>query len=395
MTKPKFYIFSAEDLRSGKATDIYFLRTREVLEAYGLCDVRVRYEIHNYGLPQGYRWAVFAGLEEVLSLLEGRDVTVYSLPEGTLFREYYPLMVLEANVCEIVHLETAILGIIRFYTSVATKAARIKKAAGDKAVIFFGLRAMHPAIAPALDRAAYIGGVDGVSGAFSKELLGVEPRGTMPHLLILLFNDPVKAWKAFDAVMPPDVPRIALVDTLYDERYETLLAAQALGTKLWGVRLDTPRSRRGNMRMLVEEIRWTLKVHGYEDVKIIVSGGINEEQVLALRDIVDAFGVGTAIAAPPAIDISMDIIEVYNKDTNVWEPRAKRGKMPGMKQVYRCIPIVEDYIDIPGKDIVCRSGDRARPLLSKVMERGRLVIDLPTIEEIRSYVLDQLKYVEL
>ena len=232
MTKPRLYIFNAEDLRNGKATDIYFLRTREVLEAYGLCNVKVRYEIHNYGLPQGYRWAVFAGLEEVLSLLEGRDVTVYSLPEGTLFREYYPLMVLESDVCEIVHLETAILGILRFYTSVATKAARIKKAAGDKSVIFFGLRAMHPAIAPALDRAAYIGGVDGVSGAFSKELLDVEPRGTMPHLLILLFNDPVKAWKAFDDVMPPNVPRIALVDTLYDERYETLLAAQTLGTKL-------------------------------------------------------------------------------------------------------------------------------------------------------------------
>ena len=147
--------------------------------------------------------------------------------------------------------------------------------------------------------------------------------------------------------------------------------------------------------MLVEEIRWTLKIHGYKDVKIVVSGGINEEQITALRDIVDVFGVGTAIAAPPAIDISMDIIEVYNKDMNTWEPRAKRGKMPGMKQIYRCVPIVEDYIDVPGKDIVCRSGEKAQPLLSKVMEKGELIIDLPTVEEIRSYVLEQLKYVEL
>ncbi len=395
MFKPRFYVFDEEDIRNGKATDIYFLRTREILKAYGLCGVRVRYEIHNYGLPRGYRWAVYAGLEEALALLQGKDVTVYSLPEGTLFREYYPLMVIEADVCEVVHLETSLLGILRFYTSVASKAARIKKAAGDKLVLFFGLRAMHPAVAPALDRAAYIGGADAVSGAFSKEFIGVEPRGTMPHLLILMFNDPARAWKAFDEVMPPEVPRIALVDTLYDERYEALLAAQTLGKKLWGIRLDTPRSRRGDMRMLVEEIRWTLRIHGYDNVRIVVSGGVDEEQIHRLKDIVDAFGVGTSIAVPPSVDLSMDIIEVYDEDSGTWIPRSKRGKMPGMKQVYRCRPIVEDYIDVPGKDVVCSDGSKARPLLSKVMDRGRILVDLPSVDEIRAYVLDQLRYVEL
>jgi len=392
-SSPRIYVLSPEDVRKGVATDIYFVRCRDVLEKKGLCGTRVRYEIHCYGLPRGYRWAVFAGLEEALAILRGREVDVYAVPEGTLFKEYYPLMVIEGDVCEVIHLETAILGTLRFYTSVATKAARIRKVAGDRIVLFFGLRAHHPALAPALDRAAYIGGVDAVSGYASLELLGLEPRGTMPHVFIIVFGDPVEAWRAFDEVVPPDVPRIALVDTFYDERMEALMAAQTLGDKLWGVRLDTPKSRRGDMRMLVEEVRWALKIHGFENVKIVVSGGVDEEQIARLRDVVDAFGVGTAIAWPPSIDLSMDVVEVLRDGR--WVPVSKRGKWPGMKQVYRCVPISEDYIDVPGKEIVCRDGSRARPLLEKVVERGKLVKELPSLKEIRSYVLEQLKHVEL
>ncbi|NPA97504.1 MAG: nicotinate phosphoribosyltransferase [Crenarchaeota archaeon] len=393
MREPRLYVLDPDSIARGLATDIYFARCREILERKGLCSTRVRYEIHCYGLPKGYRWGVFAGLEEALYILKGKNVDVYAIPEGTLFREYYPLMVIEGEVCEVIQLETAILGVLRFYTSVATKAARIRKVAGDKLVLFFGLRAQHPAIAPALDRAAYIGGVDAVSGVPARELLGLEPKGTMPHVYIIVFGDPVEAWKAFDEVVPPDVPRIALVDTFFDERHEALMAARALGPRLWGVRLDTPKSRRGDMRMIVEEVRWALRIHGYDNVKIVVSGGINEEQLARLRDVADAFGVGTSIACPPPIDLSMDVVEIYRDGK--WVPMAKRGKWPGMKQVYRCRPIVEDYLDSPGKRIVCSDGSEARPLLEKVIEGGKLVKDLPSLEEIRSYVLEQLKQVEL
>jgi len=391
--EPRIYVFTPRDIVEGRATDIYFLRTKRIFESHGLCGKIVRYELHSYGLPKGYEWAVFAGLEEVLALLRGRKVTVYSLPEGTLYRPLYPLMVIEGDVCEIVHLETAILGILRFYTSVATKAARIRVAARDKKVLFFGLRAQHPAIAPALDRAAYIGGVDAVSGAFSEEFIGVKPQGTMPHVLVLLFGDPVKAWKAFDECMPPDVPRIALVDTMYDERVESELAVKALGQKLWGIRLDTPRSRRGDMRLLITEIKWHLKLMGREDVKIVVSGGVDEDTIESLRDFVDAFGVGTAIAMPKPIDISMDIIEVYDDETGAWRPISKRGKLAGMKQLYRCVPIVEDYIDEPNKRVYCRDGREAKPMLQKYIDNGVLVKDLPRVEDIRKYVLSQLEEV--
>lgn len=389
------YILSADDIRKGLATDIYFIRSREILEKKGLCNTLVRYEIHTYGLPRGYKWAVYTGLEEVLYMLKGTNVTLYSLPEGTLFRDLYPLAIVEGKICDIIELETAILGILRFYTSVSTKAARIKKAAGDKQVIFFGLRVQHPAIAPALDRAAYIGGCDGVSGAFNEKTIGVKPKGTMPHALIIVFRDPVAAWKAFDEVMPPDVPRIALVDTFYDERVESLMAAQTLSDKLWGVRLDTPRSRRGDIKLIAEEVKWTLKLYGYENVKIVISGGVDEEQIANLRDVADVFGVGTSIAFPPSIDISMDIVEIFDERENRWIPITKRGKLPGSKQLYRCIPIVEDYIDAPNKSILCKDGREAVPMLDKVLDRGMITIDIPKVDEVRKYVLDQLKYVEL
>jgi len=388
-------LFGIDEIKKGLATDIYFLRSREILDKKGLCNTLVRYEIHTYGLPRGYKWAVYTGVEEVLALLEGKNITFYTVPEGTIFKDLYPLAIVEGRICDIIELETAILGLLRFYTSVSTKAARIKKIAGDKQVIFFGLRAQHPALAPALDRAAYIGGCDGVSGAFNQDTIGVKPSGTMPHALIVTFRDPVAAWKAFDELMPPEVPRIALVDTFYDERMESLLAAKTLGNKLWGVRIDTPRSRRGDIRLIVEEIKWTLKVHGYDNVKIVVSGGVDEEQIARLRDVVDVFGVGTSIAFPPSIDISMDIVEVYDEKEGAWIPISKRGKLPAIKQLYRCTPIVEDYIDVPNRKIYCKDGREATPMLKKVVEKGSILTEIPSIDKIREYVLDQLKYVEL
>jgi len=370
---------------SGIVTDIYFVRTKKILEAKRLRK-KIRMEYHVVKLPRGFEWAVFAGLEEVLYVLRDKPVTVYAMPEGTLFKAGEPLMIIEGYLDDIVLYETAILGILRHYTSIATKAARIKKLAGDKKVLFFGLRALHPAIAPAVDRAAYIGGVDAVSGYASQKYLGLKPQGTMPHALIIAFGNQVEAWKAFDEVVEPEVPRIMLVDTFYDERVEALMAAQLLGERLHGVRLDTPSSRRGSMKQIVEEVRWTLDIHGYKHVKIVVSGGIDEKEVVELRNLVDAFGVGTSIAMPPSIDISADIVEVY--EDNTWKPITKRGKLPGAKQVYRKRPGLNDIITLLDKPGVVPSD--YTPLLKKYIEDGRILVEPPSLEEIRKYVLEQL-----
>ncbi len=393
MREPRLYVSTADEIISGEATDIYFVRTRRILEAKGLGDTLVRMEVHAYSLPKGYEWGVFAGLEEALAILKGRKVNVYAMPEGTLFKAFEPVMVIEGPYNEISVLETPILGVLRHATSIATRAARIRKLARDKTVLFFGLRALHPAIYPMADRAAYIGGVDGVSGVLSEKYLGIKPQGTMPHALILVFADPVKAWKAFDEVVEKDVPRIALTDTLYDERYEALLAAEVLGERLYGVRFDTPSSRRGNMKKIVYEARWTLDIHGYNKVKILVSGGINEKTIVELRDLVDGFGVGTSIAFPPSIDFSMDIVEKYID--NKWRPYSKRGKLPGAKQVYRCRPGLNDTMSLLGEElqITCPNGGKPIKLLRKYVENGKILIDLPDVKSIRKYVLEQLKEV--
>ncbi len=402
MSDRTFYIAREEEIIKGEVTDVYFLRTVEVLKAAGLENVRVRAEFHVASLPRGYRWAVYAGLREVVNLVlkAGLKVTIYSLPEGTIFFEDEPLLVIEGRYVDFAVYETPILGILRHYTSIATKAARIRKAAGDRMVLFFGARAVHPAIQPMVDRAAYIGGCDAVANVLGAKLLGKEPVGTMPHALMIIFRratgDHTLAWAWFDKTLPENIPRIVLVDTFYDEREETYLAVKLLKERLKGVRLDTPGSRRGNMRKIVKEVRWLLKLLGREDVKIVVSGGLDEDSIKELRELVDIFGVGTTIAFPPSVDISMDIVEVYDEAAGRWVPITKRGKLPGFKQVYRCIEEMKDEVTKYGEEpsIKCEKGGPV-PLLEKYVEDGKLVRDLPTDDEVRRYVLEQLKYVEL
>ena len=120
-----------------------------------------------------------------------------------------------------------------------------------------------------------------------------------------------------------------LCDTYEDEKKESVAAAEALGESLDSVRLDTTGSRRGDMREIVEEVRWELDLRGYEDVGIFVSGGMGLEEVVELRDVVDGFGVGGSIASVSPIDFSLDIVEVEG------EPAGKRGEKSGKKEVYR------------------------------------------------------------
>ncbi len=382
----RLYIASPEEITGGMATDIYFVRTRRILREAGIRR-RVRMEFHATSLPRGYEWAVYAGLEEALHVLRGKPLTVYSLPEGTLFKPNEPLMVIEGYYDDMAVYETTVLGILRHYTSIATAAARMKRLAMDKTLLFFGLRSLHPALAPMADRAAYIGGMDAVSGVLSEKYLGLKPTGTMPHALVIVAGGQEEAWLLFDKHVEPDVPRIMLVDTFYDERIEAVMAARLLGDKLYGVRLDTPSSRRGDMKAIIEEVRWTLDLLGYRHVKIVVSGGINERKLRELRDVADAFGIGTSIAFPRSIDISADIVEI--EENGSWKPIAKRGKLPGAKQLYRRRPGLNDIVT----PMDAEAPEGYEPMLSRYIENGELVAELPGIEEIRKYVVEQLREV--
>jgi nicotinate phosphoribosyltransferase len=152
-----------------------------------------------------------------------------------------------------------------------------------------------------------------------------------------------------------------LCDTYCDEKTESLRAAECGAA---AVRLDTPRSRRGNMRAIIEEVRWELDAHGYDKVKIFLSGGVTREDVIAYRDCVDAFGVGGAIANAPVIDFAMDIVEIEG------EPKAKRGKRSGTKQVY--LKKDGDHVVLPASQ---KGPKGATPLIETYISNGKVVQD--------------------
>ncbi len=383
-----------KEIKAGKITDVYFARTVEVLKAKGVRK-RVKAEFIVKAFPKNWDWGLLAGIEECAELLDGLPVTVRAMREGTVFFPYEPVIEIEGPYHEFGPYETALLGMICQSSGIATKAARLKQLAGSRSVISFGARRMHPVLAPMIERSAFIGGCDGVSVIKSAELIGEEPVGTMPHALILLMGGTVKALKAFHDVISPKVKRVALVDTFGDEKFESLAAAEALGKQLFAVRLDTPASRRGNLSKILEEVRWELDLRGHRDVKLMVSGGIDEDQILALNRWVEGYGIGTSISNAPVMDFAMDIVEIEGR------PRAKRGKMSGSKRVYRCrkclSPALTPY-DRPQKkcsargpkENVTRCGGPLEEILLPFMENGTLQGALPTAKKIRGFVLDQL-----
>ncbi len=340
----KFLVVNEEDILSGVTTDKYFIWTEKILKSKGVnpdvvAEVTAR------------EWGIFSGLGDVLSLLEGKKVDVYAMPEGSIFYPNEPVIVIEGKYLEFARYETSILGFICHSSGISKAAFKAKFAARDKKVLSFGTRRQHPALAAMIERAAYIGGVDGVSNFSVEKYLGLNSIGTMPHALIVCFGNQVEAWKAFDEVVDKDVPRIMLVDTYCDEKSEAVMAVENV-ERVDGVRIDTPSSRRGNIRAIIEEIRWELFLRGKKDVMIVLSGGVSFEDIVTLRDIVDAFGVGTSIACARPIDFALDLVEKEGRAV------AKRGKYGGRKAILR--DGVVDRI-VPGKD---------SNLLVKVMENG-------------------------
>ena len=397
----RFQIATEEEIKKGETTDVYFVRTNEILQKEGLTEQRVVAEVTTGSLPRDWDWAVLAGVEEAVHLMEGISVEVESLPEGSIFRPKdhrgtrLPVMTLEGRYLDFSLYETPLLGLLCQASGMATMAARVRKGAGkDSTILAFGIRRAHPVLAPMIDRACYLGGFDAVSSIIGARLLDLQPTGTMPHSLIVSIGDQVKAWKSFNKYMPKDVPRIALVDTYYDEKTESIMAAEALGKDLYGVRLDTPGSRRGDFAEIIREVRWELDARGFDKVKIFVSGGLDEHSVgRYARAGADGFGVGSAVSSAPAVDFAMDIVEIEGR------PVAKRGKLSWKKQVWRCKECLSTRVtrrsvnDHPD----CPEGHGKMVLLSKkFLEKGRLVgPHLPKPIEIRESVLGQLELVEL
>jgi nicotinate phosphoribosyltransferase len=322
---------------SGETADVYFDRARTVLAAEGI-DPVVTMEIFSRG--EG----VLCGAEESIAYLReifaeangAAPPVVESLHDGDRFSTREVVMRITARYSAFGLYETAILGILASCSGWATAARRIVDAASPIPVIGFGARHVHPSVADQMDYASVVGGCIGASTPAGARLAGLAPTGTMPHALVLIFGDTVKAAEAFDRHIDPDVPRIILVDTFKDEAEESLRVADALGDRLWGVRLDTPSERGRVTAELVTEVRARLDQEGYQHVRITVSGGLTPERIRYFKDAgarVDSFAVGSYISGATPIDFTGDIKEIDGV------PIAKRGRIPGLTPSPRLVPV--------------------------------------------------------
>lgn len=308
---------------NGDTADIYFHRTREILKREGL-DPIVTMEI----FPS--RDGILCGINEALQLLNAvlpSDAQVWTLEEGATMQAKEIVLRIRAPYSTFGLYETALLGLLAAPSGWATAARKIVDAASPIPVISFGARHVHPNVTAQMEYAAIVGGCTTCATPAGARLAGKQPAGTMPHAMILIFGDTVRAVQAFDRWMPAEVNRIALVDTFRDEAEESLRVAQALGDRLWGVRLDTPSERGRVTPELVKEIRARLDQAGFPHVKIFVSGGIDVERIELFkreRAPVDGFGVGSAISGAAPIDFTGDLKEIDGK------PIAKRGRIPGI-----------------------------------------------------------------
>src|SRR6266550_3776790 len=363
MTTPKrpFHTASEADIKRGEVSDVYFARTVQILIHRG-DRKRVKAEVYLKSLPEDWRWGVLAGLEEAAALLEGVAVDVLAMDEGTVFEPYQPVLRIEGTYVEWAQYETALLGLLCQASGIATKAARCKRAAGERQVISFGARRMHPSLAPMIERNAFIGGCDGVAVTKSAELIDADPTGTIPHSLVLMVGDTVEALRAFHDVVDTKVRRVALIDTLP--------------------------SRRGDFYRIIEEVRWELDLRGFGHVKILASGGIDEYEILNLNPVVDGYGVGTSIANAPVLNFALDIMEIEGR------PMAKRGKWSGAKDVFRRRGMLETVV-LPAGQRPPEPHGTWEPLLKPLVTAGRIVRDLLPPRTLREHVLDQLTRVPL
>ncbi|MBA7658447.1 hypothetical protein ES703_66398 [subsurface metagenome] len=313
----------SEAVLSGETADVYFARTVEILKKEKLNPVATMEVFAN-------RAGILCGMEEVKALLERvlpeDNREVWALADGGPVAGKEVVLRITAPYQSYGLYETAICGILAHCSGWATAARECAETARGIPITSFGARHVHPQVAGIMDYSAIVGGCNSCSSVAGARLAGLEPAGTMPHSLIIVMGDTVTATLAFDRYMPPEVPRVSLVDTFKDEAEESLRVAQALGERLNSVRLDTPGERGGVTADLIKETRARLDLADFNHVKIFVSGGLTPERIRYFLDNeapVDGFGVGSYISGARPIDFTADLHEIEGK------PIAKRGRIPG------------------------------------------------------------------
>ncbi len=304
------------------------------------------------------------------------DLEFYALEEGTIFFQNEPILQVEGPLPKAQLIETLVINLIHFETLIASKAVRNYIAAKGKTLVDFGLRRAHSPMAGLLSaRACYIGGFSGTSNLQAGMLYGIPVFGTMAHAYVMVFDQEEEAFRAFAKSFPDRV--FLLIDT-----YNTVEGAKKAlkllkeGIKVLGVRIDS-----GDIPELCREVRGILDQEGFKDVKILVSGGVDEydiERWVSEGVPIDAFGVGTKLltsADAPYLDIAYKLVE-YEGKPKFKESPGKRT-FPYKRQVWRFL----------------KDGRFDYDKVSRFQEGGlvkKVSFPLPSLKEIRERVLEQI-----
>jgi nicotinate phosphoribosyltransferase len=319
---------------------------------------------------------------------------VRAVPEGTVLFADEPLLEVTGPILETQLVETAMLNLLHVQTVLASKAARSVIAAGGRTLAEFGLRRSHGTDAGMkAARAALLAGFDSTSNVLAGRTWGLPLSGTMAHSFVTAFPQELEAFRAYARAFPDSaVLLLDTYDTLAGARKAVTVARElaAGGHRLAGVRLDS-----GDLAALSREVRALLDAGGFPDVKILVSGGLDEHDIAALLDAgapIDGFGIGTRLntsADAPSVDMVYKLVRLDGRD--VLKLSTGKGTWVGAKQVIRRVGadgrLAGDTLALADEPVP--SG--ATGLLEPVMRGGELLQAPPDLGEIRARCRAQLE----
>lgn len=308
---PEIFHLPVERMRAGYYSDKYFVRTREVLLADGH---RPRVTMQVFGKSHAF----LGGMDEAIAILKlcalgWEELEVWALYDGDEVEPWETVLLIEGPYDAFAHLETLYLGVLARRTRVGTNTRRVVEAAAPKQVMFFPARHDHWLVQTGDGYAAHIAGAIGVSTDAQASWWGSQGVGTVPHALIAAYGgDTVLATRKFAEHADPRERLVALVDFRNDCVRTALEVADALGERLYGVRIDTsemlvdrsviPQMGRfkptGVNPQLVWNVREALDRAGHGHVRIVVSGGFDVEKIREFERHgvpVDAYGVGSSL----------------------------------------------------------------------------------------------------
>jgi nicotinate phosphoribosyltransferase len=331
---PEVFELPVVRIRDGFYTDAYFNHARATLLADGM-HARVLMQVFQR------RKAILGGVDEAIALLKlcshaWDELDVRALYDGDSVESWETVLTIEGDYTHFAHLETVYLGVLARRTLVTTNVRRAVEAANGKDILYFPARHDHFAVQPGDGYAAHVGGVAGVSTDAQATWWGGRGIGTIPHALIAAYGgDTVRAATKFAEWAPSEMNIVVLADFVNDSARTTLEVARALGSRLWGVRLDTSGdlvdrtlgdvddpALRGVNEQLVRAVRKALDAEGFTDVRIVVSGGFSVERIRAFEERgvpVDAYGVGSSLIRGEN-DFTADVVMTEGR------PSAKVGR---------------------------------------------------------------------